>query len=307
MGDGEGTGDVASRYASAWRTAKAALQAESFRPRRLLGQNFLTDGRVAARILEAAKAENDWRTVEVGTGPGTLTRVLSDLGGDVVTFEIDAAIAEIARQVLAGRDNVHLVLGDCLAGKHALSPELESALAEGHRLYGGRVRLVANLPYSIAAPLILGLLESTLSPQLLVVMVQEEVAERLAASEGSKIYGALSVLIQWLARVEKVVDVPPERFWPAPQIRSRVLKLTRRDPPIVDPDAYPALKALVQKGFNHRRKTLAKTWREDPEAVSAITSAGLDPRIRIEQLSPEALLELTQRAMAGGSVSRKSP
>ncbi len=301
--------DVASRFAATWRESKARLRESGFRPRRNLGQNFLTDGRVAARILEAAAAEGKWRTLEIGTGPGTLTRVLADLPGDVVTFEIDPRIAEVAAEALSGLESVHQILGDCLAGKHRLAEPLLEAIREGAARYEGRVRVVANLPYSIAAPLILGLLEAEICPRRLIVMVQREVAERLMAAPGGKEYGALSVLCQWLALVERVVEVPPDRFWPAPEVRSTVLRLEPRSGGADDRAHYRAYKSMVQSGFRQRRKMLTSVWRGLSSVGASLEALGKDARARIESLTPEEQWTLCASVASAnpGGATQKTP
>ena len=228
----------------------------------------------------------------MGAGLGTLTEALAARAGVVTAIEVDRRLVEVLRARLGGLPNLRIVQGDAL---HADLPTLFA---------GASVRkTVANLPYNIAAPLLLRLLDPALSIARLVVTVQREVAERVVARAGAPSYGRLSVAVQYRAAPRIVARIPPGAFLPAPDVESAVLALAphARPPVVVEDEA--ALFRVVAAGFGHRRKTLANALAHGlkitPSAVeAACRAAGVDPRARAETLDLEAFAALT-RALSG--------
>jgi 16S rRNA (adenine1518-N6/adenine1519-N6)-dimethyltransferase len=239
--------------------------------------------------------------IEVGPGTGTLTEELLSRGADVVAVEIDRDLAKLLRERFATQDRFKLIEGDALSSKHAIHEELAQHLAAAPCAARAR-KLVANLPYNIASPLIIELL--ILGVDLLAFTVQKEVADRLRAAPASDAYGPLSVMAQRLARVEVLRTLPPQAFWPAPNIESALVRMTREDQ--LGGDA-PAFGRFVHQIFSFRRKTLRKALAQagwDAEAMLAKT--GLDPQVRPEVLSGADLAALFSAA-AGLRRAEPSP
>lgn len=244
--------------------------------RKSLGQNFLLDLNLTAKIARAAGDLRDCAVIEVGPGPGGLTRALLAAGARrVVAIERDsrclAALAEIGERY-PGRLTV--VEGDALASDYA-------ALADG------RTQIVANLPYNIATPLLVGWLLTEPWPPFfsrLTLMFQREVAERIAASPGSKAYGRLSVLAQWRAEPRMIFDLPPQAFSPPPKVTSTVVDLIPRPAPLACPAAK--LERLTAAAFGQRRKMLRQSLRGVfPEATTVLAALGIDATRRAEELA----------------------
>lgn len=230
--------------------------------------------------------------LEVGPGLGTLTEALAARAGTVTAIEVDRRLAEVLRTRLGGLPNVRIVEGD------ALHADL-SALFAGP----GVRKAVANLPYNIAAPLLLRLLDPALAVARLVITVQREVAERVVARAGTPAYGRLSVAVQYRAAARIISRIPPGAFLPAPDVESAVLVLVPHAQPPVAAGDEAFLFRVVAAGFGHRRKTLANALAQGlgvaPSAVeAACRSAGVDPRARAETLGLEAFAALA-RALAG--------
>jgi 16S rRNA (adenine1518-N6/adenine1519-N6)-dimethyltransferase len=279
-----------------------ALLAEAGSHRRhRFGQKFMIDPNLVRLVAEAGDVRRHDVVVEVGPGTGTLTEELLERGGRVVVVEIDRDLAALLRKRYGGRPNFSLVEGDALAGKHELNPELLAAL----RTAAGRgevVKLVANLPYNIASPLVIGLLVERV--QTLAFTVQKEVADRLRAGAGSDDYGPLTVMVQLLARVEVLRNLPPQAFWPAPKIDSSLVRLERDDR--LGGRARP-FGQFVHALFSFRRKTLRRALAQagfDADAVLAAT--GFDGRLRPEVFTPDQLLRMYEATSGGpGPAPRK--
>ncbi len=200
-------------------------------PQRRLGQNFLVDLNIHEVIVKAAEIGPDDVILEVGPGAGALTGLMAALGAAVIAVDVDPAMVRLTSEAVAGLSNVRVLERDALAGKHVLDPQLldavRSALAVGPER---RFKLVANLPYNVATPLITNLLvHPELCPSLVVVTIQRELADRLVAPPSSSAYGAVSVLVQALAEVSLVRGLPPSVFWPRPKVESAVIAI-RPDP-----------------------------------------------------------------------------
>ncbi|MGI6092019.1 MAG: 16S rRNA (adenine(1518)-N(6)/adenine(1519)-N(6))-dimethyltransferase RsmA [Veillonellaceae bacterium] len=242
-----------------------------------LGQNFLIDENIVDKIVSAADIKPEETVLEIGPGIGTLTQGLAESGCQVVAVELDARLIDILGKTLSGYNNVRIVHGDIL--KIDISREI---LAE-------RYKVVANLPYYITTPIIMGLLEQRLPIERLVTMVQKEVAERMVARPGGKDYGALSVAVQYYTEPEIMFIVPPKSFIPAPAVESAVIRCILRDKPPVDINDEKKFFRVVKAAFAQRRKTLTNNLKGaglPADQVQAILdTAGIDGTRRGETLS----------------------
>ena len=266
---------------------REVIAAHDLGARKALGQNFLLDLNITRRIARAAGPLDGVTVLEIGPGPGGLTRALLEEGAArVIAVERDsrciAALAEIAEAAL-GR--LEVVEGD------ALQLDIDALFARA-----GRMRVVANLPYNVATPLLLGWLDHLPAFDRFVLMFQREVADRLAAAPGSKTYGRLSVAAQWRCDVRPLFNLPARAFVPAPKVDSTVVELTPlavpRSP--ADPDG---LERIVAAAFGQRRKMLRASLRsvlDDPETV--LTACGIDPQARAETLSVEEFCAIARAA-----------
>lgn len=249
----------------------------SVRPTKSLGQNFLIDANTIRRIVRLSGIEADDIVVEVGPGLGSLTLGLLAASARVVAVEIDAALAAALPELAAARlpayaDRLHVVTGDALAIRELPGPPPTA--------------LVANLPYNIAVPVLLGMIERFGTLRTGLVMVQQEVAERLAAPPGSKVYGVPSVKLAWYAAARLAGSIPRTVFWPAPNVDSGLVAFTRREPPQAD---RRTTFAIVDAAFSQRRKTLraalAGLAGSAANAESLLRDAGIDHSRRGESLS----------------------
>ena len=250
------------------------LAANGLRPSRALGQNFVADGNTVRRIAKLAGVGPDDHVVEIGAGLGALTLALAETGAAVTAVEVDRHLVPVLESVVAGRD-VHVVHAD------ARTLDWAAALAAAERWV-----LVANLPYNIATSLVLDLLAEVPAIQRMLVMVQREVGDRLAAGVGDDAYGAVSVKVGYWATAAVVGKVPPTVFVPQPRVESVLVRLVRHVSPPAGADVdRAALFRLVDAGFGQRRKVLRRSL---PGVVPAgqFESAGVDPATRAEQLAP---------------------
>ena len=255
---------------------KSLLDAHGVRPRHRLGQNFLHDHNQLRKIVEASGIDEGDLVLEIGPGTGALTEALLEAGAEVISCEIDPVMHDIVNQRLG--DRVQLVLGDCLDKSRRLSPEILSIL--GDRPF----RMVANLPYHAATPLMVDLMVRRPTCLGQVALIQQEVAERLLSPPGSRTYGLISILTGMLSEGRRVAVVPPGCFWPQPKVTSAVVSITpRRDHGITDPEAFAD---FVGEVFRNRRKQLGTILGRDR------IPANIDPTQRPEQLLPEELLEI---------------
>jgi 16S rRNA (adenine1518-N6/adenine1519-N6)-dimethyltransferase len=268
-------------------------------PRHRFGQNFMIDQNLVRIVADAGRIEPGDVVIEVGPGTGTLTEELLARGAEVIAVEIDRDLATIMRSRHERNTRIKVIEGDALAGKHEINRELAAHL---HTIRGAagsearRVKLVANLPYNIASPLVIELL--IVGVELLAFTVQKEVADRLRAQAGSDDYGPLTVMAQLLADVEVLRTLPPQAFWPAPKIDSALVRMARNDQ--LGPGA-PAVGRFVQKLFAARRKTLRKALSQMGYVGEALLKPlGIDPQLRPERLTPAQCLALYRRAQEQG-------
>ncbi len=255
------------------------MAAHGLRPSRALGQNFVADPNTVRRIARLAGVGPGSRVLEIGAGLGSLTLALAETGAGVVAVETDRHLLPALRSVVEPA-GVEVVEGD------ALALDLAALLAERD---AGAWHLVANLPYNVATPLVLRTLVEVPAVAHLLVMVQREVGERMAAGPGNGAYGSVSVRIAYFARAEVVGRVSAAVFVPKPRVESVLVRLERRPAPAVDPAlvSYDRLAAVVRAGFAHRRKMLRRSLAGvvDP---AAFERAGVRPEARAEELDVEA-------------------
>lgn len=275
---------------------QALLASAGMHPRHRFGQNFMIDQNLVRLVADAGMIEATDFVIEVGPGTGTLTDELLSRGARVIAVEIDRDLAKMLRERHATNEKFSLIEGDALSGKHQVNRALLEAcrLNETRQANEGRVKLVANLPYNIASPLVIELLIAGVD--LLAFTVQKEVADRLRAREDSDAYGPLSVMAAMLSRVEVLRTLPPQAFWPAPRIESALVRMVREDR--LGAHA-PAFSAFVHKLFSFRRKTLRRALAEcgvsTEIALEALTSLALDSQVRPEKLPPEQVYALFGR------------
>ena len=244
-----------------------------------LGQNFLIDARIVQGIVEAAEIEPGDRVLEIGPGIGTLTQGLAEAGADVTAVELDKKLPAVLKETLKAYDNVRIVPGDIL------KVNIPEIMGEAP------FKVAANLPYYITTPILMTLLERRLPITHMVTMVQKEVAERMTAKPGSRIYGALSVAVQYYTEPEIVLDVPPRSFVPAPEVMSVVVSCRVRKEPAVAVQDEKLFFRVVKAAFGQRRKTLMNALKGggfSKEAVrDALEQSGIDPTRRGETLTLE--------------------
>ena len=268
----------------------AILAEAGSHPRHQFGQNFMIDQNLVRLVADAGAPAPGDVVIEVGPGTGTLTEEILSRGAEVVAVEIDRDLAATLRVRLADRPGFRLIEGDALAGKHELNGELLSAVSSA-RSAGRAVKLIANLPYNIASPLVIELLVAGVD--LLAFTVQREVADRLRGKPATEDYGTLTVMTQMLAEVEILRVLPPQAFWPAPKIESALVRLVRRDR--LGETARP-FGEFLRRLFSARRKMLRKTlggMRDDAESVLAGVS--IPGTARPEEIDPDSLLRLFQQ------------
>ena len=284
---------------------RALFEAEGFHPRKRFGQNFLIDRNLMDRIIAAADLTGAETVLEIGPATGSLTEELLSRAAKVVASEIDRDLARIVTGRLGDDPKLTVLVGDVLAGKHELSPEVLAAV-------GPAAHLISNLPYNIATPVVALCLESAWGAVhgrdgacrfgRLVFTVQKEVADRLAADTGSKDYGPVSVLVALLGRVELGPVIPGSAFWPAPKVASRIVRIDVDAAAAESIADLPALNRLVHLAFGQRRKKVATVFRAAPDAealLAAMSAAGLDGDSRPERIGPQAFAAMA--AARGGS------
>ena len=268
------------------------LQKYGFVFQKRFGQNFLIDTHVLDRIIEASEITKDDFVLEIGPGIGTMTQYLAEAAREVTAVEIDDALIPILKDTLKEWDNVTVLHGDIL------KTDIRKIADEKNQ--GRPIKVVANLPYYITTPIIMGLFESHVPVDSITVMVQKEVADRMQTGPGSKDYGALSLAVQYYAESKIVANVPPNCFMPRPKVGSAVIRLTRhQNPPVTTLDEKLMFR-LIRASFNQRRKTLSNSLKNSQElpyskeeVEAAITECGLPLNIRGEALTLEQFARLS--------------
>ncbi len=271
------------------RNTRDIIARHNFNIRKDYGQNFLTDANILQKIIDCAGVTKEDLVIEIGPGLGSMTTGLCEAAGSVLAVEIDRALIPILEETLAGDDNVEIINADVL--KIDLKAEIDK------RRKGRNVKVVANLPYYITTPIIMGLLEMNAGIDSITVMVQREVADRMQVGPGTKDYGALSLAVQYYSRPKIVVNVPPECFMPRPKVGSAVIRLDiYKEPPVKAKDPELMFK-IIRAAFNQRRKTLTNALSngmslEKDVIAKALETLSLPPGIRGEALTLEQFAKL---------------
>ncbi len=276
-------------------------------PRRQWGQNFLIDLNIHELIVKSAEVGSGDVILEVGSGTGALTSLMASRGAAVVAVDVDPAMVKLTSEAVAGLPNVRVLHRDALEGKHTLSPEVLDAVRSGLAAESGlRFKLVANLPYHVATPVIANLLiHHDLCPALMVVTIQRELADRLCAPPASSSYGAVSVVVQALAEVTIVRTLPPTVFWPRPKVNSAIVAIRPNAAKRAEVGDVAWFHELVRRVFLHRRKyirhVLAGLWREHwtkTDVDAWLESQGFSGQLRAESLNVEEFLSLAHTLKA---------
>ena len=270
----------------------AVLQKYHFNFQKKFGQNFLIDTHVLDKIIGAAGITKDDMVLEIGPGIGTMTQYLSCAARQVVAVEIDKNLIPILQDTLQDFDNVEVINEDVL--------KLDLAKLAQEKNDGKPLKVVANLPYYITTPIIMGLFENQVPVSSITVMVQKEVADRMQAGPGTKDYGALSLAVQYYASPYIAANVPPNCFMPRPKVGSAVINLTRYQEPPIQVEDEKLMFRIIRASFNQRRKTLANGMKNSPELdytkeqiEGAILSTGQKVNVRGEALTLEEFAQIT--------------
>ena len=268
------------------------LQKYHFNFQKKFGQNFLINTSILEEIIDAAEITKEDFVLEIGPGIGTMTQYLCEAAREVVAVEIDTNLIPILGDTLSAYDNVEVMNADIL--------KVDIAKLADERNGGKPIKVVAHLPYYITTPIIMGLFESHVPIDSITIMVQKEVADRMQEGPGSKEYGALSLAVQYYAKPEIVVNVPPSCFMPQPKVGSAVIRLTRHENPPVDVDNEKLMFQVIRASFNQRRKTLANGLNNfgsfslgKEEIQKSIEELGVPVNIRGEALSLEQFAKLS--------------
>ncbi len=270
----------------------AVLQKYNFNFQKKFGQNFLIDINVLDRIISSAEITKEDCVLEIGPGIGTMTQYLAESAREVVAVEIDKALIPILEDTLSAYDNVTVINDDIL------KVDINKIVQEKNN--GKPIKVVANLPYYITTPIIMGLFESHVPLKSITIMVQKEVADRMQVGPGTKEYGALSLAVQYYAKPEIVANVPPNCFIPRPNVGSAVIRLTRYEEPPVKVQDEKKMFALIRASFNQRRKTLVNGLGNaaglnvtKEQAAEALKKMNLSPTVRGEALTLEQFAALS--------------
>ena len=270
----------------------AVINKYNFAFQKKFGQNFLIDSNVVEKIVREAGVTEDDFVLEIGPGIGTMTQILCENAREVVAVEIDKNLIPILNDTLSGYDNVRVLNEDIL------KVDIKSLAREKND--NRPIKVVANLPYYITTPIIMGLFESGVPIDSITIMVQKEVADRMQVGPGTKDYGALSLAVQYYAKPQIILTVPASCFMPRPNVDSAVIKLTRHEKAPVDVEDEKLMFAIIRASFNQRRKTLANGLNNSSEIhlpkeviAQAIEELCGNPSIRGEALTLEQFATLS--------------
>ena len=265
------------------------LQKYNFNFQKKFGQNFLIDPHVLDKIISAAEITKEDCVLEIGPGIGTMTQYLAENAREVIAVEIDKNLIPILSDTLSSYDNVTIINEDIL--------KVDIAKIVEEKNQGKPIKVVANLPYYITTPIIMGLFESHVPLLSITIMVQKEVADRMKVGPGTKDYGALSLAVQYYAKPDIVANVPPNCFIPRPNVGSAVIKLTRYEQPPVQVENEKRMFSIIRASFNQRRKTLVNGLvnggiAKKEDVLNALEEMELSASVRGEALSLEQFAKL---------------
>ena len=276
-----------------YSVTKAVLERHGFTFKKSFGQNFLTDTNILQKIVDTAEIDKNVNVIEIGPGIGALTEFLAENAAEVMAFEIDDRLVPILEDTLRDHDNVNVINEDVLKAdlqtrvKEFKNPDLP-------------IKVVANLPYYITTPIIMGLFENEVPVESITVMVQKEVADRMQTGPGNKDYGALSLAVQYYADPYIVANVPPNCFMPRPKVGSAVIRLTCHQEKPVQVQDEKLMFNIIRASFNQRRKTLANGLKNaatldftKEEVEAAIDALGKGASVRGETLTLEEFARLS--------------
>ncbi len=271
----------------------AVLEKHGFQFQKKYGQNFLIDTHILEKIIDAAEITKDDMVLEIGPGIGTMTQYLCEAAREVVAVEIDDNLIPVLEDTLSEYDNVTVLNQDIL--------KVDIGRIAEEKNHGKPIKVVANLPYYITTPIIMGLFESHVPLESITVMVQKEVADRMQVGPGTKDYGALSLAVQYFSNPEVVCVVPPTCFIPQPKVASSVIRLTCHKNPVVEVSDEAFMFKVIRANFNQRRKTLVNGLNNAPtipvskeNIIKTIEELGYSPTIRGETLSLQEFATLSE-------------
>ena len=280
---------------------KEILAKYNMSAKKKFGQNFLIDKSVLSGIVEAAGVTDSDLVLEIGPGIGTLTQYLAEAAGKVVAVEIDRGLIPVLEDTLSDYDNVTVINQDIL------KVDIDRIISESND--NRPIKVVANLPYYITTPIIMKLFEGGALIESITVMIQKEVADRMAAEPGGKDYGSLSLAVGYYAKAVKVMDVPPSSFIPQPGVGSAVVNLVRYPKPLVEVNDEKYMFEIIRTSFNQRRKTLSNSLSNNPklgvsrdDVTDALQKMGVDEKARGEILSLKQFAELSDILQSKGAM-----
>ena len=271
------------------------LQNADYHPQYKWGQNFLIDLNLMNCLTEAADIQPHDTILEVGTGTGSLTELIAERAGGVVTVEIDKQLAEIAAINLSNFQNISLIHTDILATKSTIDPAVLSAVDKACRHFDQPFKLVANLPYQVASPLIINLLMDANKPSGMFITIQAEVANRTTALPGTRDYGLLTILMQATGQVKQIRKLPPQAFWPAPKVSSTMIAWTIDLEKLQHIKSLKTLRQVIDLLLGHRRKkigTCLSAKAPDLDFTPLLAKLNIDPNQRGETLTPQQFVAL---------------
>ena len=261
-------------------------------PHHKWGQNFLIDLNLMRLLVKTANLKGNETVLEVGHGTGSLTDLLAEKAGAVIAVDIDPTLSEIAQSQLSNHSNISMHCQDILANKSTIAPEVLTDIRQKRKQLNGPFYLIANLPYNIAAPLIINLLLSKDIPDAIFVTIQTEVAQRITAQPNTKAYGQLTILTQALGKTKLIRKLNAQSFWPPPKVSSSMISWqldTERQKSVVD---INRLKKLAELMLGNRRKKIKTCLADEPQLLALLETAEIDPDARGETIDVQRFVEL---------------